>query len=102
MGGPGPRGEAGRVQHRTPEEARAIACEWTPCAVRAVSARSESKNENLRIRIAKSRHRLRPIFLVFVGAPLFSADLLAILDKPRAQRACGDLVVEDSEPVGRH
>src|SRR5215467_1937821 len=64
-------------------------------------AGGEAEDENPRIRVSKTGHRLAPIFPFAVSAALFARDLLPIDDQARAKIAGDNFLVEDVEPVRR-
>ena len=74
--------------------ARAIACKHAASAVRAMSPRSQTYNEQLCGRIAKPGDRFTPVLISQIGATLDSANLLSVADQTRAGAALNDLFRE--------
>src|SRR5207237_371516 len=90
------RGEACLVQHRIHKVSRAVAGKRTASAIRSMSSWSQSQDENPRIPVAESRHRLGPILPIHVGPPLSAPNLFAVSDETRTEGATDDSVVQFS------
>ena len=93
------------MQHRIHKVPRTIAREGPTRPVRAMRSGSQSYNQNSRLRITESRHRLRPISLVKIGAallltnrPAISPESLAALarDNRRPDALC--LLIQKDQP----
>jgi len=63
-------------------------------------ARRQPDNQQLRLRVAKSRHRLTPIRPVPIRKALFARNAFAILDKTRALSANNDFLVQQVQRTG--
>src|SRR5256885_14695274 len=96
------RGESGGMQHWIHEVSRAVTGEGTSGAVRPMRPWRQPEDQDSCVRITEPWHWLGPIYLVDISPALLASDLLAIFNQPRTQRACGDLVVKDGEPLCSH
>src|ERR1035437_2187158 len=85
------------MQNRIHEVARRITGERASRAVRAVRAWRKPENEDSRVRVAESRHRLSPILDVAIGAPFLARDAFPPRDEPRAAPARRDLAIQFRE-----
>ena len=82
------------MQDAIKEVSGAVASKGSAGSIRAVSAGSQTKNEQSRFGIAESGNRFGPIVPVEVGAAFDVSDLLAVFDKSCTASAGGDLVVQ--------
>lgn len=62
-----------------------------------MGAWGQSQDEYAGARVAKTRHRPRPVFMIEVGAPLFLAYPLAVFNQPRTTNACDHFPVKDGQ-----
>src|SRR6266481_4284204 len=72
------RSEAGFVQHRIHEVSGAVAGKGPPRAVRSMSARRETEDQNTRIGVAEAGDWLGPVLPFEIGTTLFASYLLAV------------------------
>jgi hypothetical protein len=72
------------MQHRVHEVPRTIPRERPPRPIRPMRPRSQAKHQDSRVRIAKSRHRPRPILLVPIRLSPRLPNARAVLPQPRA------------------
>jgi hypothetical protein len=86
------------VQHGIHEIAGSVAGERASGAIGAVSAGSESHDQNAGQRIAESGNGLAPVFPVAIGTALLAGDLLAISDQTGAASAGDHVLVENGKP----
>src|SRR6266849_1072337 len=91
--------EAGFVQRRVQEIARAISSKHAPRAVCSVRCWCKTQNEQLRVRISKSRYRLTPVRPLATRPPLLPRHLLAITDQPPTFPASYDFFVQDAKQI---
>ena len=98
VGGRGLVGESGLVQHGIHEVAGSVAGEWASGAIGAVSAGSQSHDQDAGLGIAESGDGLAPVFPVAVGAALLAGDLLAIGNQARTASAGDHVPVENGKP----
>ena len=69
-------------------------------AIGAVSTRREAEDNDPSLRIAEAGDGLPPIFPVYVGAPFFPGDLLAVGDQARTAPAGDNLAIQVRQPDG--
>jgi hypothetical protein len=86
--------ESSAKQRVKQEISRAIARKHPPGAVPSMRRGRESKDQQLRVRVAESRHRFAPVFTVPERQPLFTRHSFAVFHQPRTLPASDDFFVQ--------
>ena len=86
--------ETSRVQHAVQNVAGTVPREHAAGAIRTMRARSQSKNQQPRVRVSKRRNRLSPVSLIFVCSAFDCRDRPAMLDQPRTKGAVRNFALE--------
>ena len=82
------------VQRGKQKIAGAIAGKHAAGAIRTVRARRQAQNEELGVRIAKSRYGFAPVFPLTKGAALFSRHFFAVHNQPRTSSTGNNFAVQ--------
>ncbi len=87
------------VKRRVQKISRPVAGKNSSCPVATMRRRSKSQNQQLRLRISKSRHRLAPVLAPAKRQSLFPRHPLAVFHQPRTLPAPNDLLVQRNEQL---
>src|ERR1700686_5384165 len=85
------------VQRRIKKIARAVTREHPPRAIRSVSCRRKSQNQELRVSVSESRHRSSPVRPHTIRAALFTRHFLAVAHQPRTLPASHNFFIHDAK-----
>lgn len=85
------------VKYRIHKISGAISCEWTPGAIGPMGSWSKAEDQYARPRVAKARHRARPISLILVGATFGFGNSLTVSAEAGAALARDNVLLNEKK-----